>query len=237
LKPRRASLALRRLAWRANLALARSGLVTGMFGNVSAVDREAGLFVIKPSGVSYAKLTPAHMVPVSLLTGETLEGRLRPSSDAPTHLELYRAFPACGGVAHTHSEFGTAFAQARVGIRCMGTTHADTFHGDIPVTRPLKRAEVEDGYERNTGLVIVERFRERGLSAEAIPAVLVANHGPFAWGRDALEAVENAELLEYVARMEFRLRLLEPNAPRPDAFLVDKHHARKHGKSAYYGQR
>lgn len=229
--------ALRKLALRANLALARSGLVTGTFGNVSAVDRAAGLFVIKPSGVPYEKLTPAHMVPVSLETGETLAGKLRPSSDAPTHLELYRAFPACGGVAHTHSEFATSFAQARVPIRCMGTTHADTFHGDIPVTRPLKRAEVEDGYERNTGLVIVERFRERALSAEEIPAVLVANHGPFAWGRDALEAVENAELVELLARMELRVRLLDPNASRPDAFLVEKHYQRKHGKTAYYGQR
>ncbi len=237
MKPRGATLGLRKLALRANLALAKSGLVTGTFGNVSAVDRAAGLFVIKPSGVPYARLTPAHMVPVSLETGEPLEKKLRPSSDAPTHLELYRAFPACGGIAHTHSEFATSFAQARVGIRCMGTTHADAFHGDIPVTRPLKRGEVEDGYERNTGLVIVERFRERGLSAEEIPAVLVANHGPFAWGADALLAVENAELLEYLARMEFRLRLIEPHAPRPDGFLVEKHYQRKHGKTAYYGQR
>lgn len=228
---------LRKLALRANVALAKSGLVTFTFGNVSALDRKAGIFVIKPSGVPYEKLTPAHMVGVSLETGEALETRLRPSSDTPTHLELYRAFPSCGGIAHTHSEFATSFAESRVPIRCMGTTHADVFHGDVPVTRPLSRAEVERDYERNTGLVIVETFREKGISALEIPGVLVANHGPFAWGEDALLAVENAALLEYLARIEFKVRLLDREAPRPDACLVDKHYSRKHGKRAYYGQR
>jgi L-ribulose-5-phosphate 4-epimerase len=216
--------------------LAASGLVMGTFGNVSGVDREAGLFVIKPSGVPYETLTPAHMVPVSLQTGEVLEGDLRPSSDAPTHLELYRAFP-CGGIVHTHSRHATAFAQAGVPVRCMGTTHADHFHGDVPVTRPLNREEVDSDYEGNTGRVIVETFREKGLSPSEIAAVLVGHHGPFTWGRDALAAVEHARVLEYLAEMELEVRLLAPDAPRPAAYLVDKHYRRKHGKDAYYGQR
>jgi L-ribulose-5-phosphate 4-epimerase len=227
---------LRERVHRANKELAASGLVVGTFGNVSEVDRGAGLFVIKPSGVPYEEQTPEHMVPVSLETGEVVDSQLRPSSDTPTHLELYRAF-GCGGIVHTHSEVAAAFAQARVPIRCMGTTHADHFRGDVPVTRPLSREEVEGEYERNTGLVIVECFRTAGISPEEVPAVLVANHGPFTWGVDAFEAVEHARVLEYVARMEERVRLLAPGAPRPEAFLVDRHHRRKHGKSSYYGQR
>jgi L-ribulose-5-phosphate 4-epimerase len=227
---------LRERVYRANKELAESGLVHGTFGNVSGIDRGAGLFVIKPSGVPYEEQTPDHMVPVSLETGEVVEGRFRPSSDTPTHLELYRAFP-CGGIVHTHSEAASAFAQARLPIRCMGTTHADHFRGDVPVTRPLTREEVEGEYERNTGLVIVECFRKGGISAEDVPAVLVANHGPFTWGADAFEAVEHARILEYVARMEARVRLLAPDVPRPEAFLVDRHFLRKHGRGAYYGQR
>ena len=227
---------LRERVYRANKELAESGLVQGTFGNVSGIDRGAGLFVIKPSGVSYAEQTPDHMVPISLETGEVVESRFRPSSDTPTHLELYRAFP-CGGIVHTHSEAASAFAQARLSIRCMGTTHADHFRGDVPVTRPLTREEVEGEYERNTGVVIVECFRKAGISAEEVPAVLVAQHGPFTWGRDAFEAVEHARVLEYVARLETRVRLLAPDAPRPDAFLVDRHFLRKHGRGAYYGQR
>jgi L-ribulose-5-phosphate 4-epimerase len=227
---------LREKVYRANQELAESGLVHGTFGNVSGIDREAGLFVIKPSGVSYAEQTPDHMVPISLETGQVVESPFRPSSDTPTHLELYRAFP-CGGIVHTHSEAASAFAQARLPIRCMGTTHADHFRGDVPVTRPLTREEVEGEYERNTGLVIVECFRKGGISAEEVPAVLVAQHGPFTWGRDAFEAVEHARVLEYVARLETRVRLLAPDAPRPDAFLVDRHFLRKHGRGAYYGQR
>jgi L-ribulose-5-phosphate 4-epimerase len=227
---------LRSTVYEANRRLASTGLVMGTFGNVSAVDRKAGLLVIKPSGVAYDELTPAHMVPVSLKTGEVLDGQLRPSSDTPTHLELYRAFPSIGGVVHTHSEYATVFAQARVPIRCMGTTHADYFRGDVPVTRPMSAEEIDDGYEKNTGLVIVEAFRGQDLSPDEMTAVLVANHGPFTWGADPFKAIEYAEVLEYVARIEWRVRALNPDAARPAACLIDKHHRRKHGPSAYYGQ-
>lgn len=227
--------ALREAVCEANRALARGGLATGTFGNVSGVDREAGLFVIKPSGVPYDSLTPARLVAVSLETGQVLGGRLRPSSDAPSHLELYRAF-ACGGIAHTHSETATAFAQARLPIRCFGTTHADYFRGDVPVTRALTAAEVEAEYERNTGRIIVETFRDRHLSPDEIPAVLVAGHGPFTWGADAFAAVEHARVLEQLARMALAVRLLDPEAPPLERVLVDKHYLRKHGKNAYYGQ-
>ena len=226
---------LREGVYRANMELAGSGLVTGTFGNVSGVDRDAGLMVIKPSGVPYDDLSPAHMVPVSLASGAVEGSDLRPSSDTPTHLELYRAF-ACRGVVHTHSEHATTLAQAGLPLRCMGTTHADHFRGDVPVTRPLTREEVDGDYEGSTGLVIVETFRSAGLSPEEIGAVLVANHGPFTWGRDASDAVENARILEYLAGMEIRVRLVAPEARAPDAFLVDKHYLRKHGKDAYYGQ-
>lgn len=231
----RASAALREAVYRANLALVDAGLVFGTFGNVSGVDREAGLFVIKPSGVPYAELDPAAMVPVSLATGEVLEGALRPSSDAPTHLELYRAFP-CGGIAHTHSVYATAYAQAGVPIRCMGTTHADYFRGDVRVTRPMTRAEVEADYERNTGLVIVETFERSGVAPADVPAVLVANHGPFTWGTDPAGAVEHARVLEYVARIGAAAHRLAPDAPAPADHLIARHHRRKHGPDAYYGQ-
>ena len=228
---------LKDVAYRANQKLAGTGLVLGTFGNVSAVDRQAGVFAIKPSGVPYEALTPDHMVVVSLETGQAVDSDLRPSSDAPTHLELYRAFPAIGGIVHTHSEYATVFAQARQPVRCMGTTHADYFRGDVPVTRPMTQAEVDADYERNTGLVIVETFTSRGISAEEMTAVLVANHGPFTWGADPFKAIEHAEVLEFVARVEWRVRALDPDAARPDVFLVDKHHLRKHGPSAYYGQK
>jgi L-ribulose-5-phosphate 4-epimerase len=208
----------------------------GTFGNVSGVDREADLMMIKPSGVPYEDLTPAHMVPVSLASGEVVDSDLRPSSDTPTHLELYRAF-GCGGIVHTHSEHATTLAQAGLPVRCMGSTHADHFRGDVPVTRPLTRAEVEGDYEGNTGLVVVETFREAGVSPDEVAAVLVANHGPFTWGRDAHQAVENARILEYLARMEIGVRLVAPDVRRPDVFLVDKHYLRKHGRGAYYGQK
>jgi len=227
---------LRHEVLHANRVLSDSGLVMATFGNVSGVDRDAGLLVIKPSGVAYQGLTEADLVPVALADGRVLEGTLRPSSDTPTHLEIYRAFD-CGGVVHTHSAYATAFAQARLPIRCMGTTHADHFRGDIPVTRAMTREEVEGEYERNTGLVIVERFKDGGISPEEVPAVLVANHGPFTWGKDAFEAVEHARVLEYVARMEATVRAIAPDAARPAAFLVDRHFLRKHGKAAYYGQR
>lgn len=227
---------LRDTAFEANRRLARTGLVLGTFGNVSAVDRKARVFMIKPSGVPYDKLTPRQMVAVSLDTGRVVSGKLRPSSDTPTHLALYLAFPSIGGIVHTHSEYATAFAQARQPIRCMGTTHADYFRGDVPVTRPMREAEVNQDYELNTGGVIVETFTTGRLSPDDVPGILVANHGPFAWGADAFKAIEHAEVLEYLARLEWRVRTLHPEAPRPDEFLVEKHYARKHGPAAYYGQ-
>jgi len=227
---------LRKAVYEANMALARSGLVMGTFGNVSGVDRDAGIMMIKPSGVPYDELTPDHVVPVSLETGEVAGSDLRPSSDTPTHLVLYRAFP-CGGVVHTHSEHATTLAQSGLPLRCMGTTHADHFRGDVPITRSLTRDEVESEYERKTGLVIVETFHESRTSPEEVPAVLVVNHGPFTWGPDAMAAVESAIVLEYLARMDIRSRVIAPGARQPDGFLVDKHYLRKHGKGAYYGQK
>ena len=228
---------LRERAFEANRRLAGTGLVLGTFGNVSECDRQGGVMAIKPSGVAYDVLTPDQMVLVSLDSGLVVDGSLRPSSDTPTHVELYRAFPNIGGIVHTHSEYATVFAQARQGIRCMGTTHADYFHGDVPVTRPMTAAEIASDYEQNTGLVIVETFQKAGVSPDDVPAVLVANHGPFTWGVNALKAIEHAEVLEYVARVEWRVRALNPDAPRPDTCLVDKHHSRKHGPGAYYGQK
>jgi len=229
--------ALRETVFRANRDLASTGLVMGTFGNVSQIDREAGLFAIKPSGVPYEELTPEHMVPVSLETGEVLEGKWRPSSDTPTHLELYRAFRSCGGIVHTHSEYATTFAHARACVRCMGTTHADYFPGDIPCTRPMTRDEVEHDYERNTGLVIVETFHTLAIDPSQMQAVLVANHGPFVWGHDAAAAIEHAQVLEFLARVEWRVRALDPDAGPPEPYLVDKHYSRKHGPKAYYGQK
>jgi L-ribulose-5-phosphate 4-epimerase len=226
---------LREAVCRANLALVEAGLVTDTFGNASGVDRNAGLFFIKPSGVPYAELTPSSIVAVSLKNGEVLEGDLRPSSDTPTHLEIYRAFP-CGGIAHTHSECATTLAQARLPVRCLGTTHADFFRGDVPLTRELSPDEVEVAYESQTGSVIVEAFRDRGLDPMEVPGVLVANHGPFTWGRDAMEAVRHSVILEFVARMECTLRSFHSAEARPAPQLVEKHFLRKHGKDAYYGQ-
>lgn len=225
---------LRRRVHDANQSLAGSGLVMGTFGNLSAVDRAAGVMVIKPSGVPYDQLGPEHMVPVSLETGEVVDSTLRPSSDTPTHLELYRAF-GCGAVVHTHSEYATTLAQAQREVRCTGTTHADYFRGDVPVTRVMHRDEVETDYERNTGLVIVETFRELGITPEDVQAVLVANHGPFAWGADPVKAIENARVLEFLARIECSL-LAMGLGEEPESFLVDKHYLRKHGATRYYGQ-
>jgi L-ribulose-5-phosphate 4-epimerase len=227
---------LREIVYRANLELAASGLVMGTFGNLSVADRKAGVFVIKPSGVPYDQLTPGHMVPISLEDGAVIESQLRPSSDTPTHLELYRAFADCQAIVHTHSEYATMLAQARTAIRCMGTTHADYFRGDIPVTRPMRREEVDEDYEKNTGLVIVETFERAGIAPGEVPAVLVASHGPFVWGPDAGQAIENARVLEYLARLEWRLRAIAPDVTPPERFLVDKHYLRKHGPKAYYGQ-
>jgi L-ribulose-5-phosphate 4-epimerase len=228
---------LREIACRANLELASSGLVMGTFGNLSVVDRQKRVFAIKPSGVPYDDLTPDHIVLVSLDTGLAIDARYRPSSDTPTHLELYRAFDGCAAIVHTHSEFATMLAQARRPVRCMGTTHADYFRGDVPVTRPMTRSEVEQDYERNTGLVIVECFARAGVSPDEVPAVLVANHGPFVWGPTTAAAVENARVLEYLARLDWRVQAIAPDASPPDRFLIDKHYRRKHGAGAYYGQK
>ncbi|HXY39245.1 MAG TPA: L-ribulose-5-phosphate 4-epimerase AraD [Vicinamibacteria bacterium] len=221
----------------ANLALARSGLVMGTFGNVSGLDRTTGLMGIKPSGVPYEVLTAQDIVLLEVDTGKVVDSKLRPSSDTPTHLLLYRAFVSCAGVVHTHSAHATALAQAGLPVRCLGTTHADHFRGDVPVTRSLTRAEVEGDYEANTGQVIVETFRTAGISPAEVEAVLVRHHGPFTWGRSAAAAVVNAEILEYLARMEIAIRSMAPEPARPEDYLVDKHYLRKHGKAAYYGQK
>jgi len=233
--------ALRQQVLRANQEIARRGLAPHTFGNVSGIDRAGAepLVVIKPSGVDYATMTPGDLV-VTDLDGNIVEGSLRPSSDLDTHTYLYREFPAIGGIVHTHSEFATSWAQAGRPIPCFGTTHADYFHGPVPVTEPLTAAEVEEGYVRNTGAVIVRRFRAGALDPIAVPGVLVAGHAPFAWGRTAAEAVENADVLEYIARLAFRTVLLrsgtEANAEIP-AHVSEHHYLRKHGPKATYGQK
>jgi len=227
---------LKKQVWEANLLLPKYGLVTFTWGNVSAVDREAGLMVIKPSGVEYDRLQPEDMVVIDLATGEKAEGKYTPSSDTPTHLELYRAFPEVGGIVHTHSSQATSFAQAGVGILPLGTTHGDYFYGEIPCTRAMTPAEIAGEYEKETGTVIIETFRDRSIDPMQIPAVLVKSHGPFAWGKDAMEAVHNAVVLEEVAAMNFRTMLLAPGIGPMQQELLDKHYLRKHGASAYYGQ-
>lgn len=227
---------LKKQVWEANMALPQYGLVTFTWGNVSAIDRASGLVVIKPSGVAYAKLQAEDMVVVELSTGETVEGSLHPSSDTPTHLELYRAFPNIGGIVHTHSREATSFAQAGRGILPMGTTHADHFYGEIPCTRPMTPEEIAGAYEAETGRVIVETFQN--IDPMTIPAVLVHSHGPFTWGKTAMDAVQNAVVLEEVAAMQLRtLFLTSANEPTPmQQELLDRHYLRKHGKNAYYGQ-
>jgi L-ribulose-5-phosphate 4-epimerase len=225
---------LKEQVFQANLSLLKHGLITFTWGNVSGIDRELGLVIIKPSGVSYDDLKAEDMVVVRLNTGQVVEGKLNPSSDTPTHLELYRAFSTVGGVAHTHSRWATIFAQAGRGISALGTTHADYFHGEIPCTRKMARAEIQGEYEKETGLVILETFQ--GKDPDAIPAVLVYSHGPFAWGADPMRAVHNAVVLEEVAFMNFHTLQLDPGIPPMQAELLDKHHLRKHGANAYYGQ-
>ena len=219
----------------ANLALPKYSLVTFTWGNVSAIDRESGVVIIKPSGVEYDGMTADDMVAVSLETGEVVEGKYKPSSDTPTHLELYRAFPEIGGIVHTHSRFATSFAQAGMGIIPMGTTHADYFYGEIPCTRDMTEKEITGEYEKETGTVIIERFE--GIDPMSIPAVLVKNHGPFSWGKDAKEAVHNAVVLEEVAFMNMNAMALNPSVGTMPKALLDKHYLRKHGKNAYYGQK
>ena len=227
---------LREQVWRANQALVRAGLVTLSFGNASGVDRAAGVFLIKPSGVPYERLTPADMVAVSLADGSVAEGDLRPSSDTPTHLLLYRRFGSIGGVVHTHSSAAVAWAQAGRSIPPLGTTHADHFHGPVPVTRPLTREEVEGDYERETGLVIAATIETLGLDPLEMPAILVASHGPFTWGVDAEHAAENAIALEAVAAMAAATLARDPGAEPVGQYLLDRHYNRKHGPGAYYGQ-
>jgi L-ribulose-5-phosphate 4-epimerase len=224
---------LREQVLEANLELVRKGLVLYTFGNASGISREDGLVAIKPSGVPYEQMKPEHLV-VTDLDGKIVEGNLRPSSDLPTHIVLYKAFPEIGGVAHTHSEYGTAWAQARKPIPCFGTTHADYFHGPVPVTADLSNAEIANDYEKNTGDAIVRCFRD--LNPSAIPGVLVANHAPFAWGKDAEAATHNAVILEAVARMAYFTLVINSTASPVGKVLHDKHYLRKHGKSAYYGQ-
>jgi L-ribulose-5-phosphate 4-epimerase len=225
---------LKQQVFLANLELPKHGLVTFTWGNVSGIEREQGLVVIKPSGVSYETLKAEDMVVVSLETGKVVEGALKPSSDTPTHLELYKAFPNIGGIVHTHSRWATSFAQAGRGIIPLGTTHADYFYGEIPCTRKMTTAEIQGEYEKETGAVIIETFQ--GKDPAAIPAALVYSHGPFAWGRDPMDAVHNAVVMEEIAFMNFHTMQLTPGIQPMQRELLDRHYLRKHGKNAYYGQ-
>lgn len=224
---------LKSLVFKANLELPRHGLVTFTWGNVSGIDRALGLVVIKPSGVEYEAMGADDMVVVDL-EGRKVEGALKPSSDTPTHLELYRAFPGLGGLVHTHSRWATIFAQSGLGIPAYGTTHADYFYGEVPCTRPMTAAEIQGAYEKETGTVIIERFQ--GLDPAMMPGVLVHSHGPFTWGGNPMEAVHNAVVLEEVAMMAWHCRSLNPGIGPMQGVLLDKHYLRKHGAKAYYGQ-
>ena len=219
----------------ANMELPKRGLVTYTWGNVSGIDREAGLFVIKPSGVDYDTMTPDDMV-VMDMEGNKVEGKYKPSSDTPTHLELYKRYADIGGVVHTHSPEATSWAQAGRSIPLYGTTHADYFYGEIPCARSLTPEEIDEAYEKNTGLVIIETFDERGLNPKYTPGVLCTNHGPFTWGKDAAEAVHNAVVLEEVAKMALKTELINPDVKTAPDSIRDKHFFRKHGENAYYGQ-
>ena len=225
---------LKQAVFEANLLLPKYDLVTFTWGNVSGVDREKGLMVIKPSGVEYDTMRPEDMVVVSLKTGEKVEGDLNPSSDTDTHVVLYNAFPDIGGIVHTHSRWATTFAQAGQGIEALGTTHGDYFYGEIPCTRKMTPEEIGGKYELETGNVIVETFRDK--SANDIPAVLVHSHGPFCWGTSPKNAVHNAVVLEELAFMAWHAKMLNPALPPMQQELLDKHYLRKHGANAYYGQ-
>lgn len=227
---------LRKAVWEANMELPRRNLVTYTWGNVSGIDREKGLIVIKPSGVEYEDLTPEKLVIVDL-DNNIVEGNLNPSSDTKTHVELYRAFPTLGGIVHTHSPHAVAWAQAGRDIPCYGTTHADYFYGPVPCARSLTAEEVEEDYERNTGKVIIETFTGRGLDPRAVPGVICRNHGPFTWGKDAAQAVYHAVVLEEVAKMAMYTVTIDPNTPSAPQHVQDKHYMRKHGPNAYYGQK
>jgi L-ribulose-5-phosphate 4-epimerase len=226
---------LKEQVFQANLLLIKHGLVTFTWGNVSGIDREKGLIVIKPSGVPYETMKRDDMVVVELETGKVVDGELKPSSDTPTHLELYKAFPNIGGIVHTHSRWATSFAQAGRGIAALGTTHGDYFYGEIPCTRKMTVEEIQAEYEKETGTVIIETFRDK--NPDAIPGVVVYSHGPFAWGKDAMDAVHNAVVMEEVAFMNIQTTLLNPGIQPMQQELLDKHYLRKHGANAYYGQK
>ena len=226
---------LKQEVYEANILLPKYHLVTFTWGNVSGIDREKGLFVIKPSGVDYDKLTPDSMVVVNL-EGEVVEGDYRPSSDTPTHVVLYNRFQEIGGVVHTHSPWATSWAQAGRGIPCYGTTHADYLYGQVPCVRTLTKEEIETAYEKNTGVLIADEFERLAVDYLATPAVLCKNHGPFTWGKDAKEAVHTAVVLEEVAKMAARCEQIDPKVNPAPQELQDKHYYRKHGKNAYYGQ-
>lgn len=228
---------LKRQVYEANMALKIDGLVVLTWGNASGVDRNTGVFAIKPSGVSYDALHPNQIVVVSLADGAIVEGELSPSSDTPTHLVLYREFPDVGGVVHTHSPYATSWAQAALPIPCLGTTHADHFYGDIPITRQLTATEIETAYEENTGVAIAEYFIASGRNAMQTPGALFPFHGPFSWGKDPIDAAKNALVLEEVAKMAFFTFNVKADAASAPKELVDKHFLRKHGPDAYYGQR
>lgn len=228
--------ALKEQVYLANMELPKRKLVTYTWGNVSGIAREKGLFVIKPSGVDYDVLRPSDMV-VMDLQGNQVEGTLNPSSDTKTHLVLYNAFPSIGGIVHTHSPYAVAWAQAGEDLPCYGTTHADYFYGSIPCARHLTHQELDEDYERNTGMTIVETFRERRIDPKAVPAVLCYSHGPFTWGKDADQAVYHSVVLEECAKMGIFTRILNPNAAPAPQRMQDKHYLRKHGPNAYYGQK
>ena len=225
---------LKAKVYEANMLLPKYGLVTFTWGNVSGIDREKGLVVIKPSGVPYEELKSSDMVVVDL-DGNVVEGELNPSTDMPTHVELYKAFPKIGGAVHTHSPWATSWAQAGRGIPCYGTTHADYLYGEVPCVRCLTKEELDRGYEKNTGLLIAADFR--GRDYEAMPAVLCKNHGPFTWGKDPVTAVHNAVVLEECAKMAARCEMINPDVEPAPGYLQDKHYLRKHGPNAYYGQK
>ena len=226
---------LKKKVYEANMELPKYGLVTFTWGNVSGIDQETGLFVIKPSGVDSDKMKPEDMVVMDLL-GNKVEGHYKPSSDTPTHLELYKAFPQIGGIVHTHSSYATSWAQAGRSIPCYGTTHADYIYGEVPCLRCLTKEEIDEAYEENTGHLIVNEFKRMNKDIMAVPAVLCKNHGPFAWGKDPFEAVHNAVVLEEVAKMAYRTETINPKVAPAPTELQDKHYFRKHGANAYYGQ-
>ncbi|WP_203663131.1 L-ribulose-5-phosphate 4-epimerase [Lacticaseibacillus sp. 53-4] len=227
---------LKEEVYEANMQLPKLDLVTFTWGNVSGIDRDAGLFVIKPSGVPYETLQPSDMVVVNL-KGEVVEGKLRPSSDTPTHVVLYNAFPDIGGIVHTHSPYAVTFASANMDVPALNTTAADTFYGDVPVSEPLSKAQIERAYEEETGEVIVKTFADRHLDHDAVPAVLVSRHGPFTWGATPAKAVYNAKVLEVVSQIDYQTMTLSAKDNHVPQYLLDKHYYRKHGKNAYYGQK